>query len=50
MKHNDITVILLLYHTPKKLIKNIKNYRDFKLIILDQSNDFYTKKNFIKKI
>jgi len=49
MKHNDITVILLLYHTPKKLIKNIKNYRDFKLIILDQSNDFYTKKILLRK-
>ena len=27
MKYNDITVIILLYHTPKKLIQNIKNYR-----------------------
>jgi len=49
MKYNDITIILLLYHTPKKLIQNIKNYRDFKLIILDQSNDFNTKKILLNK-
>ena len=49
MKHNDITVIILLYHTPKKLIQNIKNYEDFKLIILDQSNDFDTKKYLLKR-
>ena len=49
MKYNDITIILLLYHTPKKLIQNIKNYTDFKLIILDQSNDFNTKKILLNK-
>ena len=49
MKHNDITIIILLYHTPKKLIQNIKNYEDFKLIILDQSNDFDTKKYLLKR-
>ena len=49
MKYSDITIILLLYHTPKKLIQNIKNYRDFKLIILDQSNDFNTKKILLNK-
>lgn len=36
---SDITVILLFYKTPKNLIKNLKVYKDFKIIILDQSND-----------
>ena len=49
MKHSDITVLILLYQTPKKLLQNIKSYKDFKLIILDQSNDFYTKKLLLKK-
>ncbi len=49
MKHSDITVIILLYHTPKKLILNIKNYEDFKIIIFDQSNDFNTKKFLLKR-
>ena len=50
MKHNDITVVLLLYKTPKRLIKNIINYKDFNLLILDQSNDLTTKKILKKKI
>ena len=48
MKHNDITILILLYKTPKKLIKNILNYKDFKILILDQSNDLKTKK-YLKK-
>ena len=48
MKHNDITVVLLLYKTPKKLIRNIINYKDFNLLILDQKNKI-TKKNILKK-
>ena len=38
-KLNDITVIIPLYKTPHHLIKNITQYKDLKLIILDQSND-----------
>ena len=53
MDHNDITVIILLYRTPKKLFKNLIKYRDFKVLILDQSNDLTnskTLKNFLPKI
>jgi hypothetical protein len=38
-KLNSITVIIPLYKTPHHLIKNINQYKHFKLIILDQSND-----------
>ena len=48
MKHNDITIIVLLYKTPKKLIKNLINYNNFKISILDQSGDYKLKKNLIK--
>ena len=50
MKHNDITILILLYKTPKKLIKNILNYKDFKILILDQSNDLKTKKYLKKRL
>ena len=49
MKYNDITIILLLYKTPHKIIKNLKVYSKFKILILDQSND-QTIKPKIKKI
>ena len=48
MKHNDITIIVLLYKTPKKLIKNLVNYNNFKISILDQSGDYKLKKNSYK--
>ena len=48
MKHKDITIILLLYNTPKKLLKNFKSYQSFNILILDQSNDFKTKKRLEK--
>lgn len=44
MDHNDITVIILLYKTPKKLLKNLVKYKDFKILILDQSNDLANSK------
>ena len=53
MDHNDITVIILLYRTPKKLLKNLVKYKDFKVLILDQSNDLTNSniiKNFLPKI
>ena len=43
MRSTDITVILLLYKTPINLLQNLKVYKDFKIIILDQSNDFKLK-------
>ena len=48
MKIKDITVVLLLYNTPSNVIKNLKIYKDFKIVILDQSNDFILKKKIIK--
>ena len=48
MKHKDITIIILLYNTPKKLLKNFKSYKSFNILILDQSNDFKTKKKLEK--
>ena len=50
MKHNDITVLILLYKTPKNLISNILAYKDFKILILDQSNDKKTKKFLQNKL
>ena len=49
MKYNDITIILLLYKTPHKIIKNLKVYSKFKILILDQSNDQIIKPK-IKKV
>ena len=45
---SDITIIILLYKTPIKLIKNFKAYKKFKVIILDQSNDKIFKKELLK--
>ena len=45
----NITVILPLYKTPHALIKNIKQYNNLKLIILDQSNDHELKRKLLKK-
>ena len=53
MKYDDITVILLLYKTPKKILKNLKDYRKFKILVLDQSNDHNIKhevKNILPNI
>ena len=48
MNNKDITVILLLYNTSINVINNLKVYESFKLLILDQSNDYNLKKK-IKK-
>tara|TARA_B100000989_G_scaffold226120_1_gene173330 strand:+ start:2749 stop:3549 length:801 start_codon:yes stop_codon:yes gene_type:complete len=45
---SDITIILLLYKTPLKLMKNLKRLKEFRIIILDQSNDFHFKKKITK--
>jgi len=49
MNNKEITVILLLYNTPENLIKNLKNYAKFKILILDQSNDIKLKKKIQNK-
>ena len=49
MNNKDITILILLYKTPLKLLKNLKIYKSFKILILDQSNDLNSKK-ILKKI
>jgi len=46
---NKITVILPLYKTPHNLIKQFNQYKDLKLIILDQSNDQELKKKTLEQ-
>ena len=48
MINNQITVILLLYKTPNHVIENLKTYKNFNLLILDQSDDFLLKKKLNK--
>ena len=48
IKNSDISIILLLYKTPGKKIPNLKNYKGFNILILDQSNDHITKKKITK--
>ncbi len=48
MKSADISIILLLYKTPPEKIQNLVNYKDFNVYILDQSNDYFTKKKILK--
>ena len=45
----DITVILTLYKTPKKILKKLNQYKKYKLILFDQSSDGKFKKE-IRKI
>ena len=45
---SDITIIILLYKTPLKLIENLKNLKRFNIIILDQSNDYDLKRKLSK--
>tara|TARA_Y100000389_G_scaffold193941_1_gene223318 strand:- start:52 stop:900 length:849 start_codon:yes stop_codon:yes gene_type:complete len=47
--NKDVTVIIPLYKTPKKNIGFIKQYKNFKVLVLDQCPDKISKKK-IKKI
>ena len=49
MKSSNISVVILFYRTPEKVITRLNNYKDFDLYILDQSNDLELKKK-VKKI
>ena len=49
MIEKDITIITTLYKTPKKQLKNLKQYKQFKLEIFDQEGDGNTYEN-IKEI
>jgi len=44
----DITVVVLLYNTPHNLVKNLLVYKDFNILILDQSNDLILKTKLLK--
>lgn len=48
MDFKDISIIILLYKTPDKLLKNLRKYKNFKILILDQSNN-HTNKIYLKK-
>ena len=48
MRISDISIILLLYNTPTEKIKNLLNYKNFNIFILDQSGDHITKKKLNK--
>ena len=48
MNIKDITIIILLYNTPEKALKEFTNYKKFKIAILDQSNDLQTKRKLKK--
>ena len=50
MNIKDISVIILLFHTRENLIENLKKYKDFRVLILDQSNDLELKKRIKKFI
>ena len=41
----DITIILTLYHTPKKRIINLSQYKDYKILIFEQEGSIDSKKN-----
>ncbi len=45
---SEITIIMLLYKTPSKLLRRLSVLKNFKVIILDQSNDYKTKKFLVK--
>ena len=49
MKSSNISVVILFYRTPEKVITRLNNYKDFNLYILDQSNDLELKEK-VKKI
>lgn len=44
----DITVIITLYKTPLNKLKNLKNYKFFKLIIFEQHGSEFSKKQIEK--
>ena len=45
----DITVILTLYKTPKKILKKLNQYKKYKLILFDQSSDGKFKKENVPR-
>ena len=46
--NKDISIILLLYHTPKNIFKNLKQYKNFNIYILDQNKNSDLKNQLIK--
>ena len=47
--NKNITIIIILFKTPINKIKNLKQYKNFKLLILDQGS-LINKKKIIKNI
>ena len=48
MKSSNISVVILFYRTPEKVITRLKNYKGFDIYILGQSNDLELKKKLKK--
>ena len=48
MDFKDISIIILLYKTPDKLLAKLRKYKKFKILILDQSNNL-ANKIYLKK-
>ena len=47
---NDITIIIVLYEESLDLLRNcLKNIKNFKIIIIDNSNNIKLKNQVIKK-
>ena len=46
--NKDISIILLLYNTPKNVFKNLKHYKNFNIYILDQNKNSDLKKKLGK--
>ena len=46
--NKDITIIITLYKTPIKVLKNLEQYRNFKVLIFEQEGSLESKKNLVK--
>jgi len=46
----DITIIITLYRTPIKILRNLENYKNFKILIFEQEGSLESKKKLIKNL
>lgn len=48
--NKDITIIITLYKTPIKVLKNLKQYKNFKVLIFEQEGSLESKKKLAKSL
>ena len=48
--NKDITIIITLYKTPIKVLKNLEQYRNFKVLIFEQEGSLESKKKLGKSL